>query len=143
MPPRGQTRGTRGGGAGPPSRGAGPGRGASPARGGPPQGQAYRAPREDPYQLLAPILTHCTAAHVTTVGVRRPDYGSSGRPIDIQVNSFTAEVPDGTIYHYDGACAFLLQHESLFSELMPLIAMQSVRTEICHIGNALTRRALL
>ncbi|KAJ7321835.1 argonaute-like protein [Mycena albidolilacea] len=85
MPPRGQTRGTRGGGAGPPSRGAGPGRGASPARGGLPQAQAHRAP----------------PAHVTTVGVRRPDYGSSGRPIDIQVNSFTAEIPDGTIYHYD------------------------------------------
>ncbi|KAJ7769735.1 hypothetical protein B0H14DRAFT_3591113 [Mycena olivaceomarginata] len=107
MPPHGQTRGTRGGGAGPPSRGAGPGRGASPARGGPPQAQAYRAP----------------PAHVTTVGVRRPDYGSSGRPIDIQVNSFTAEIPDGTIYHYDGACAILLQREYLFSELMPLIAM--------------------
>ncbi|KAJ7861659.1 hypothetical protein B0H14DRAFT_2349964, partial [Mycena olivaceomarginata] len=34
-------------------------------------------------------------------GVRSPDYGSSGRAINIHVNSFTTEIPDGTICHYD------------------------------------------
>ncbi|KAJ7500499.1 argonaute-like protein [Mycena galericulata] len=81
MPPRGQPRGQ--------PRGAPRGRGGSgggASRGGPPQaGAAYQAP----------------AAHITTVGVRRPAYGSSGKPIPIAVNSFTTEIPDGSIYHYD------------------------------------------
>ncbi|KAJ7690020.1 argonaute-like protein [Mycena olivaceomarginata] len=66
------------------------------------------------------------AAHITTMGVRRPDYGSSGRPIDIPSQFFRSGDPGRTIYHYDGACAFLLQRESLFSELIPLIVMQSI-----------------
>ncbi|KAJ7490839.1 argonaute-like protein [Mycena latifolia] len=74
MPPRTQTRGApRGGRGGPPTGG---GRGGQPA---------HQPP----------------AAHVTTVGVRRPDYGSSGKPITINVNSFNATIPDGSIYHYD------------------------------------------
>ncbi|KAJ7321824.1 hypothetical protein DFH08DRAFT_888690 [Mycena albidolilacea] len=81
MPPCAQNRRSRGGGCGP-GRGAGPSHDAGPGRGGPPQ-PAHRRP----------------PAHMT--GVRRPDYGSSGRAINIHVNSFTTEIPDGTICHYD------------------------------------------
>ncbi|KAJ7737366.1 argonaute-like protein [Mycena metata] len=76
MPPRAQNRGAARGARG----GAGPGRG----RGGTPQ-----APHQAP------------PSHITTVGVRRPGYGSVGKPIPINVNSFTAKVPEGSIYHYD------------------------------------------
>ncbi|KAJ7932831.1 argonaute-like protein [Mycena leptocephala] len=71
MPPRGQGRGGPRGGRG----------GAGSARGGP----AHQQP----------------ATHVTTVGVKRPDFGSSGRQMTINVNSFSATIPDGSIYHYD------------------------------------------
>lgn len=86
MPPRiapgAAQRGIRGAprGAAPATRGgASGGRGGSVAGGGPAIG-----------------------AHVTTVGVRRPDYGTSGRPMQVFVNSFVANIPDGIIYHYDG-----------------------------------------
>ncbi|KAJ7612222.1 argonaute-like protein [Roridomyces roridus] len=76
MPPR-----ARGGGGG---RGGGRGGGAGVGRGGaPPPG--HQPP----------------AAHITTVGVRRPQYGTNGRPITINVNSFATQIPEGSIYHYD------------------------------------------
>jgi eukaryotic translation initiation factor 2C len=42
-------------------------------------------------------------AHITTVGVKRPAPGTNGRPIAIFVNSFPTSIPEGKIYHYDGA----------------------------------------
>ncbi|KAJ6562409.1 argonaute-like protein [Mycena capillaripes] len=73
MPPRTQNRGS--------NRGAG--------------GAGGRAP-------LAPAAHQSAPEHITTVGVRRPGYGSVGKVIKINVNSFTAEIPDASIYHYDG-----------------------------------------
>ncbi|KAJ7732583.1 argonaute-like protein [Mycena maculata] len=81
MPPHQQPRGA----GAPPQRGRGGRGGRGGARGGSAQ-PAHQAP----------------PSHISTVGVRRPDYGSSGRPVTINVNSFKAEVPDGSIYHYDG-----------------------------------------
>ncbi|KAF7342176.1 Protein argonaute-2 [Mycena venus] len=100
MPPRTQNRP-------PPNRGGGAGPGGQ-RRGGGPSQPAHRPARENRplirYVLPAPLTRFALAAeHITTVGVRRPDYGSAGRAIAINVNSFTAEIPDGTIYHYDGA----------------------------------------
>ncbi|KAJ7611818.1 argonaute-like protein [Roridomyces roridus] len=40
-------------------------------------------------------------AHITTVGVKRPDFGSSGQPSPIYVNSFVTTVPSDIIHHYD------------------------------------------
>ncbi|KJA29601.1 hypothetical protein HYPSUDRAFT_31529 [Hypholoma sublateritium FD-334 SS-4] len=74
MPPRiapGRGQGPRGG---------GPGRGGGAARGGVPVGMA---------------------AHIQTVGVRRPGYGTGGRQVPTIVNAFPVTIPDGTIYHYD------------------------------------------
>ncbi|KAJ7061559.1 ribonuclease H-like domain-containing protein [Mycena amicta] len=45
------------------------------------------------------------AAHLTTVGVRRPDYGKAGRVISVIINGLPATIPDGTIYHYDVKCS--------------------------------------
>ena len=88
MPPRiapGRSRGgppARGRGGGPPSRGGG--------RGGPPS--------------AAPTgFLPSRSSHITTVGVRRPDFGSSGKPLGVYVNSFETKIPDIIIYHYDGA----------------------------------------
>ncbi|KIY49288.1 hypothetical protein FISHEDRAFT_27655, partial [Fistulina hepatica ATCC 64428] len=41
------------------------------------------------------------ASHITTIGVRRPNFGSAGRPMNIKVNAFEAELPSSIIYHYD------------------------------------------
>ncbi|KAK7042157.1 protein argonaute-2 [Favolaschia claudopus] len=93
MPPRSQNRpGPRGGGQGP--------RQAPAARG--PQ-QPVNPPGEYEWRVLRLrlFIEVDTAQHITTVGVRRPGYGSSGRPIPVYVNSFTVEIPDSTIYHYD------------------------------------------
>ncbi|KAF8209462.1 argonaute-like protein [Mycena galopus ATCC 62051] len=77
MPPRGQGRGAARGGRG---RGGGSGS------------------RQEP----TPQPTHQPAAsHITTVGVKRPNFGTSGRLIPINVNSFRTTIPDGWIYHYD------------------------------------------
>lgn len=46
--------------------------------------------------------TPVVSSHIQTVGVRRPDFGSSGRSLPIFVNSFVTTIPDGLIYHYDG-----------------------------------------
>ncbi|KNZ81482.1 Protein argonaute-2 [Termitomyces sp. J132] len=83
MPPRGDSRGSL--------RGGGPllrGRGASPVRGG--RGGATQVPH------------HATpTSHITTVGVKRPGYGTGGRPLPIYVNSFATTIPEGIIHHYD------------------------------------------
>ncbi|KAF7332103.1 Argonaute-like protein [Mycena kentingensis (nom. inval.)] len=40
-------------------------------------------------------------AHITTVGVKRPDFGTSGQPTPIFVNSFATTIPNSVIHHYD------------------------------------------
>ncbi|KAF8579319.1 argonaute-like protein [Ramaria rubella] len=39
--------------------------------------------------------------HVTTIGVRRPAWGTSGRAVTVHTNHFEARIPQGTIHHYD------------------------------------------
>jgi eukaryotic translation initiation factor 2C len=86
MPPRVSPAASRGG------RG---GRG-GPARGGGPGGHSGGVPGELP------------GSHVTTVGVKRPDFGSSGKPLGIFVNSFVTTIPESIIHHYDGTFLLLL-----------------------------------
>lgn len=89
MPPRATARGaplSRG--SGPPTRGT-----RSGARGGPASIQ---------------IGLPSTNAHITTVGVKRPNFGTGGREIPISVNSFVTTIPEGVIHHYDGALHILL-----------------------------------
>ncbi|KAF8913963.1 argonaute-like protein [Gymnopilus junonius] len=40
-------------------------------------------------------------SHVTTIGVKRPNFGTGGRELNIFVNSFKTTIPEGVIYHYD------------------------------------------
>lgn len=76
----------------PPRAAPGRGRGAGgPARGG--RGGAASA-----VQIGLPT----SGDHITTVGVKRPDFGTGGRPLDIYVNSFVTTIPEGVIHHYDG-----------------------------------------
>jgi len=78
MPPRGAPG--RGGGAGGAARGGRSGG----ARGG--------------LQVGLPS----SSSHITTVGVKRPDFGTGGKACPIYVNSFVTTIPDGIIHHYDG-----------------------------------------
>lgn len=39
--------------------------------------------------------------HITTVGVKRPDFGSGGQPVPIYVNSFVTTIPSSILHHYD------------------------------------------
>jgi eukaryotic translation initiation factor 2C len=41
-------------------------------------------------------------SHITTVGVKRPNFGTGGRELPIFVNSFVTTIPEGVIHHYDG-----------------------------------------
>ena len=85
MPPRATPRG------GPAIRGTGPAirgaRGGSATRGG------------APIQIGLPSNN----SHITTVGVKRPNFGTGGRELPIYVNSFATTIPEGVIHHYDGA----------------------------------------
>ncbi|KAJ7781167.1 argonaute-like protein [Mycena metata] len=47
-------------------------------------------------------------AHITTVGVKRPDFSSGGQPVQIFVNSFATTVPSSIIHHYDGKFKFVI-----------------------------------
>ena len=87
MPPRGAP-GRGGVGAGGPARG---GRGGG-TRGG--------------LQVGLPS----SSSHITTVGVKRPDFGTGGKVCPIYVNSFVTTVPDGIIHHYDGMVLFSFDH---------------------------------
>ncbi|KAG5642852.1 hypothetical protein DXG03_002029 [Asterophora parasitica] len=40
-------------------------------------------------------------ANIRTIGVKRPDYGTAGRPIALHANSFVATIPGTVIRHYD------------------------------------------
>lgn len=79
MPPRSAP------GRGGPARGAG-----GPARGG--RGAARGGPQ----------IGLAAGSHITTVGVRRPDFGTGGKSLPIFVNSFVTTIPEGIIHHYDG-----------------------------------------
>lgn len=82
MPPRAApargSRGARGG------RGAGPPRG----HGGGSGSLAFGLPS--------------AGSHITTVGVKRPNFGTAGRDLPIYANSFVTTIPEGVIHHYDG-----------------------------------------
>lgn len=54
------------------------------------------------------------SAHVTTVGVKRPNFGTIGRELAIYVNSFQTTIPDNVIHHYDGKEFYLLYTFSSF-----------------------------
>ncbi|KAJ6500901.1 argonaute-like protein [Mycena sanguinolenta] len=95
MPPRGQGRGAPRGGGG----GGGGGRGGG--RGGRGMGPS----------------------HITTIGVRRPGFGSSGRTIPVNINSFKTTVPEGWIYHYDGAYAALVRTAATSSAVLTDISV--------------------
>ncbi|KAF9527970.1 argonaute-like protein [Crepidotus variabilis] len=47
------------------------------------------------------LVCHVIVAHVQTIGVKRPAFGTSGRQINVIVNAFKAEVANGNIYQYD------------------------------------------
>ena len=42
------------------------------------------------------------SANITTIGVKRTAFGTSGRVQEIYTNHFKTSIPDGIIYHYDG-----------------------------------------
>lgn len=86
MPPRAAPRGAaRGSATGPAIRGM---RGGANIRGGGPSGVRIGLPNPN--------------AHITTVGVMRPNFGTGGRELPIFVNSFQTTIPEAVIHHYDG-----------------------------------------
>ncbi|KAI0638149.1 argonaute-like protein [Trametes polyzona] len=96
MPPRaapsGSGRGAPRGGRGAP-RGGTPRGGATPRGGGP-------AGRGASGQVTTAGLPD-TSSHITTVGVKRTAFGTSGRAIQVSTNHFEVQIPEGQIYHYD------------------------------------------
>jgi eukaryotic translation initiation factor 2C len=70
-------------------------RGQSPARG---RGRGGPQPRSSP--LGGGGLT--TSSHITTIGVKRPSFGTAGRPMKIYTNHFPCQIPEAVIHHYDG-----------------------------------------
>jgi eukaryotic translation initiation factor 2C len=88
MPPRPPPRGGRGSGPPPP-----------PPRGAPPPQRSQAGPAATtggPGQVVL-------AAHVQTIGVKKPGYGREGRPFSVVTNHFAAQITDNIISHYDGS----------------------------------------
>jgi len=90
MPPRPPPRGGRGGPPPPPPRG-----GAPPPRGGARVAAGGASAAPGPGQVTL-------AAHVQTIGVKKPGYGREGRPFQVFTNHFGAQITDNIISHYDG-----------------------------------------
>ncbi|ESK91292.1 argonaute-like protein [Moniliophthora roreri MCA 2997] len=88
---RGGGRGRGGGGGGRGGRGGGRGGGfsAGPTGGG--GGGSISASGSLPN----------VSNHITTIGVKRPNFGSSGRVVPIFVNSYRTTIPQTIIRHYD------------------------------------------
>ncbi|KAJ7578988.1 argonaute-like protein [Mycena floridula] len=85
MAPRASGRGT-------PVRGASAARAVVPRggiRGGPARGRG------------GPAAGLPSGDHVTTVGVKRPGFGTAGRRIPVLSNFFETSIPEGLIHHYD------------------------------------------
>ena len=101
-PSAGAGSGSRGGGLG--GRGRGGGQGAPRGTGGAPRG-SYRgsgpATRSVPSTVAAGRLPDASP-HITTIGVKRPSFGSSGRALDVKTNHYEVKIPDANIHHYDG-----------------------------------------
>ncbi|RPD71863.1 argonaute-like protein [Lentinus tigrinus ALCF2SS1-7] len=105
-------RGARGGppsaGGPPPSfRGAPPGRGRGRGQAGAPSVPSQTtsaigaAPARPPD---APGITRAlpdARAHITTIGVKRTAFGTSGRSLNVYTNHFVTSTPEGSVYHYD------------------------------------------
>lgn len=92
MPPRANPTGS--------ARGTGPTRGGrGGARGGRGVGPVITPARAPAGRPGLPDAS----AHITTVGVKRTAFGSSGRAIQVSTNHFEVKIPEGSIYHYDGA----------------------------------------
>ncbi|KAI0832378.1 argonaute-like protein [Trametes gibbosa] len=94
MPPRGTPTGSARGST---PRGGAPrgGRGGARGRGG---GPAITPART---QATGNVGLPDTNTHITTVGVKRPGFGTSGRAIQISTNHFEVKIPEANIYHYD------------------------------------------
>ncbi|KAI0696653.1 argonaute-like protein [Cerioporus squamosus] len=111
--PSGPPAGRGGAGGGPPGIGGGPpsARGVPPGRGRGRAGapsvpsrttSAISAGPARPPQ--APGTTRAlpdTSAHITTIGVKRSAFGTSGRALNVYTNHFVTSAPEGSIYHYD------------------------------------------
>ena len=48
-------------------------------------------------------------SHITTVGVKRPNFGTGGRELPIFANSFVTTIPEGVIHHYDGKMEIMVE----------------------------------
>ncbi|KAE9392991.1 Piwi-domain-containing protein [Gymnopus androsaceus JB14] len=95
MPPRPTQEG------GPPRGGRGRGRGGGrPPRGGPQIVGTGRG-AQMAGAGVQPSGSQAAHAHVATVGVRRPNYGVSGKKVSVFTNACEASVPENIIYHYD------------------------------------------
>ncbi|PPQ91938.1 hypothetical protein CVT25_000981 [Psilocybe cyanescens] len=83
----------------------------APARGGPQRGGAPAPPRGGRgggagrggrSTGLPSAAVPLVASHITTIGVKRPNYGTAGRVMQVHVNSFAVNsVPTGYVFHYD------------------------------------------
>ncbi|CDO71262.1 hypothetical protein BN946_scf184908.g19 [Trametes cinnabarina] len=91
MPPRAAPSGSGG------NRGAPRGRGG--ARGGRGGGPAIPPARAQGAGTAAGLPD--SSSHVTTVGVKRTAFGTSGRAIQVHTNHFEVKIPEGHIHHYD------------------------------------------
>ncbi|TFK69591.1 Piwi-domain-containing protein [Pluteus cervinus] len=40
-------------------------------------------------------------SHITTVGVKRPNFGTNGRAVDVVINAYPVTIPQAIIHHYD------------------------------------------
>ncbi|EPQ59451.1 argonaute-like protein [Gloeophyllum trabeum ATCC 11539] len=81
--------GPRPAGAGGRGRG-GPSRGGPPTRGGAAAGASGGG-----------SAVYTTSPHVTTVGVKRTAFGTSGRRMEVYTNHFAVKIPEAVIHHYD------------------------------------------
>ncbi|KAG8903832.1 hypothetical protein FRB99_002683 [Tulasnella sp. 403] len=106
----------------PPRRGTPRGRGGSQISSGPTRSH-ISSTGTGSHIAPASATTHQSAAHVTTIGVKRPGYGKSGKECKVVTNHFELRFDCPIIHHYDGPLmkelyqTLKLQHPALFGPL--------------------------
>ncbi|KAJ7616989.1 argonaute-like protein [Mycena polygramma] len=69
------------------------------------RGQGSQRGRSPSIERAVNSLANITTANITTIGVRRREYGQAGESRNIQVNSFPVKAVGKLVYQYEGAIA--------------------------------------
>ena len=68
------------------------------------------------------------SSHITTIGVKRTSFGTSGVARTVLTNHFPVSIPDDLIFHYDGQLLTLLFIETSNTYILQSVSIRLLYT---------------